>query len=196
MKYFLLIVILAIAGFFTFRQMQPKPVPPPPPIPEILQQPAPIISPEEEAKILRSANDQDPSVRWQAMLFLDKMQSPKAPMIFLEKLQKDPDAELRIKILDRLSLRHDVQVTRGVITALKDYEPQVRIAALHALDKIADYSVASAITDILKDQDPSVREEALRTLNSLQDKKAAEIAAAQRHQEELRLQAEQQAKER
>ena len=65
MKYFWMAVILAAAGFLTWRQRSPKPVPAPPPAPPAaLKEPAPIISEAEQAKVIRAAKDQDPDVRW------------------------------------------------------------------------------------------------------------------------------------
>lgn len=191
MKFILGIVVFAVAGYFAFQQLKPKPPPPPPPPPPpaILLQPAPVISPEEQEKVIHSANDQDPDVRWQALVFLDKMQSPQAMPMLLEKLQKDPESSVRIKIIQLLSMRSGSDVTQGLVGALQDQEPTVRVAALRALDKIGDYSTASAITDCLKDQEDSVRVQALQTLNDLQDKKQKEIEAERKRQEQLREQA-------
>ncbi len=195
MKFVIMLVAFLVAGYFAFQQFKPKPPPPPPPPPPaITLQPTPVISPEEQARVIRAANDQDPEVRWEALVFLDKMKSPQALPLMFDKLQRDPEAQVRIKILRLLATRKGPDITAAVVGALADTEPTVRIAALQALDQIGDYTAAAAITNLLKDQEDSVREQALRTLNDLQDKKAAEIAAEQKRAEQLRQQAEQAAK--
>jgi HEAT repeat protein len=198
MKFLVMLIAFVVAGYFAFEQFKPKPPPPPPPPPPpaILLEPAPVISPEEQEKVIKSTNDQDPNVRWEALVFLDKMKSPQAMPLLLEKLRKDPELDVRIKIIRLLGDRRGPDVTQGLVGALRDMEPDARVEALKALDKIGDYSTASAITDVLKDQEETVRVQALRTLNSLQDKKAAEIAAERARQEELRRQAEAAAKNR
>lgn len=202
MKMVLAFLVFVVAGYFAFQQIKPKPAPPPPPPPPppaILLEPAPVISPEEQAKVVRSANDQDPNVRWEALVFLDKMKSEQALPLFFEKLHKDPDTDVRIRIVKALADRkgpEKPQIARELVASLKDPEPSVRVEVLAALDRIGDYSVASAITEMLKDQEDQVRVQALRTLNSLQDKKQAEIEAERRRQEELRRQAEEAARKK
>lgn len=199
MKFALMAVAFIVAGYFAFQQFKPKPPPPPPPPPPaIALQPTPVINPEEQAKVIKSANDQDPEVRWQALLFLDKMKSPEALPLLFEKLHRDPESTVRIKIIALLAARKGApeapQISQNLIEALKDFEPTVRVAALKGLDQIGDYAAASAITELLKDQEDTVREQAIKVLNSLQDKKTAEIVAEQKRQEELRRQAEAAAK--
>src|SRR4051812_14650257 len=107
MKFAAGLLVLMIAGYFALEQFKPKPPPaPPPPPPAITLDPSPIISEAEQAKIVRSANDQDPAVRWEAMVLLDKMKSPKAMPVLFEKLLKDPEGTLRIKIIELLTDRH------------------------------------------------------------------------------------------
>lgn len=191
MKYVIGSIVLVVAGYFALQQAKPKPLPPPPPPPPVIvnAQPQPIIDPAEQAKVVRAASDIDSNVRWQSLVLLDKMHSPQAMPLLFEKLTKDQDPDLRIKICGLLAQRSGPDVTQALVAALKDAEPSVRIAALSALDSVGDYSAASAITDVLKDQDENVRVQALKTLNNLQDKKAAQIAAEQKRQEELRQQA-------
>lgn len=192
MKFVMMILVMGIAGYFAFQQFKPKPVPvvPPPPPPAILLQPAPVISEEEQNKIIKSANDQDPLVRWESLVFLDKMKAPRTFEIMFEKLHKDLDPDLRIKLITLLSDRKSPEVTQNLIWVMKDQNPDIRIAALISLDKIGDYATASAITELIKDQDEKVKLQALKTLNSLQDKKTAEIEAERARQEELRRAAE------
>lgn len=180
MKYALLACAIAVAGFMAYKEFKPvPPPPPPPPPPAILSEPAPVINEEEQAKILKSTEDQDPSVRWEAVLLLDKMKSPQAMPVIFHMLKKDLEAPLRIKACELLSNRRGSDVLDALVGALKDQEPDVRLASLRAIEKIGDYSVAGVIaTGPIKDQEETVRLQALKTLNTLQDKKQAEIEAA------------------
>ena len=73
MKYIMLVLAIGVAGFLAYQEFKPvPPPPPPPPPPAILSEPAPVINEAEQAKILKSADDQDPQVRWEAVLLLDK----------------------------------------------------------------------------------------------------------------------------
>ena len=223
MRYLLMTAVLCVAGYFAWSQFKPKaPPPPPPPPPAILTEPAPLISPEEVAKVVKSASDQNAEVRWQAIVFLDKMKVPAAFDVMFEKMRKDPEIELRIKVITLLGQRGAQKVTvttnssdplspvysadptsrekrvgdiaQHLVAGARDSIPEIRIAALQALEVMGDYSVASAVTDSLKDPDEKVRLQALRTLNTLQDKKAALIEAERKRQEELRRKAEEAAK--
>lgn len=186
MKYVLLVCAIAIAGFMAYKEFKPvPPPPPPPPPPAILSEPAPVINEAEQAKILKSTEDQDPQVRWEAVLLLDKMKSPLAMPVIFQMLHKDLEASLRIKAAELLGDRSGPDVTNALVGALKDQEPTVRLAALLAIEKIGDYSVAGIIaTGPIKDQEESVRLQALKTLNTLQDKKQAEIDAARERYEQ------------
>lgn len=180
MKGLMVLGLAGALGFMLWSKFKPvPPPPPPPPPPAILNEPMPVIDPVEQAKVLKSAEDPDPNVRWEAVVLLDKMKSPEALPLMFHMLQKDLDPELRIKIIDRLSARRQPEVTQAIVRSMKDMEAEVRLAALKALDKIGDYSVANAImAGPVKDQDENVRLQALKVLNSLQDKKQAEIEAA------------------
>lgn len=186
MKYILFVCAIAVAGFMAYKEFKPAPPPPPPPPPPaILSEPAPVINEAEQAKILKSAEDQDPSVRWEAVILLDKMKSPQAMPIIFHMLQKDLESSLRIKAVELLGTRHGADVLNALVGALKDQEADVRLAALLALEKIGDYSVAGIIaTGPIRDQEESVRLQALKTLNTLQDKKQAEIDAARERYEQ------------
>ncbi len=187
MKYIALVVLIAAAGFMAYKEFKPvPPPPPPPPPPAILSEPAPVINEAEQAKILKSAEDQDPSVRWEAVLLLDKMKSPQAMPVLFHMLRKDLDPAIRIKAAELLSTRRGEDVLDNLVWAMKDQEAEVRLAALKALEKIGDYSVAGDIAaGPIKDQEEAVRLQALKTLNTLQDKKQAEIEAArQRYEQE------------
>ncbi|MEK7858074.1 MAG: HEAT repeat domain-containing protein [Elusimicrobiota bacterium] len=197
MKHVMMFLVMVVAGYFAFQQFKPKPLPPPPPPPPaILLEPAPVISEEEQSKIIKSANDQDPLVRWESILFLDKMKAPAAYQVMFEKLHKDMDQDLRLKICNLLADRKGPEISQNLVWVTKDNDPDLRVAALKALEKIGDYATASAITDNLRDPDERVRLQALKTLNTLQDKKAAEILMEQKRQEDLRRQAEEAARRR
>lgn len=195
MKFVMMTVVLIVAGYFALRKMKPAPLPPPPP-PPIQLEPAPVISAEEQSKVVLSANDIDPLVRWEALVFLDKMKAPQASKIMFQKLHKDIDPELRVKIINLLGERRNPEVTQNLVWVLTDQNPDIRIAALLALEKIGDYATASPITELLKDRDERVKLQALKTLNSLQDKKTSEVAAEQARQDQLRQQAEAAARNR
>jgi HEAT repeat protein len=183
MKFVMIFVVFVIAGYFAFQQFKPKPPPPPPPPPPaILQEPAPLIDPAEQAKIVKSAADQDPGVRWEAMVLLDKMKSPQAYPILFECLHHDQEVSVKIKVIGLLQSRRTPEVTQNLEEALKDQEADVRVKALQALELIGDYSATPFIMETLKDQEDAVRVQALKTLNTLQDKRAAEIKAAQERQ--------------
>jgi HEAT repeat protein len=221
MKYLFMTVVLCVAGYFSWQQFKPKPTPPPPPPPPIMTEPASLITPEEQSKVIKSASDQNPEVRWQAIVFLDKMNVPSAFDVMFDKMQNDTDTDLRLKIINLLGqhgarkiiLQADPndplnpvgttdpsrvqrlsEISRHLVTATKDPLPDIRIAALQAIDAVGDYSVGSAVTDSLKDPDERVRLQALKTLTSLQDKKTAMIEAERKRQEELRHKAEEAAK--
>jgi HEAT repeat protein len=196
MKFFMALLLLAGGAGMLWQNYKPVAAPPPPPPPPaILSQPLPVIDQAEQAKVLKSAEDPDPNVRWEAVILLDKMNSPEALPLMFHMLEKDLDVDLRVKIIDRLSNRKEQQVTAAVVRSMKDMEAEVRLAALRALDKIGDYAVASAImAGPVKDQDEKVRLQALRVLNSLQDKRQAEIDEARRKYEEEKRRAEEAAK--
>jgi HEAT repeat protein len=178
---FLAVIALAVAlGIVLFQRgvftPAPPPPPPPPPPPAILSEPAPVINEAELQKVLKSAADPDANVRWEAVVFLDKVKSPRAMPLMEEMLEKDMEPTLRIKIVNLLGGRHTPEVMKALVFAMKDQEPEVRLAALQALEKIGDFSVASNIADgPIRDQDETVRLQAMKTLNSLQDKKQKEI---------------------
>lgn len=183
MKFFAVIALVAALAFVAYQRgmLTPAapPPPPPPPPPAILNEPAPVISEVELQKVLKSAQDPEPNVRWEAVLFLDKVKSPKAMPLMREMLQKDMESSVRIKIINLLSNRRGEDVLQALVDSMKDQEPEVRLEALKALEKIGNYSVAGAITEgPLRDSEESVRLQAMRTLNSLQDKKQKEIEEA------------------
>ena len=183
MKFIAVVALAAALGYVLYQRGMfsppPPPAPPPPPPPAILSEPAPVINDAELAKVLRSAQDPEATVRWEAVVFLDKVKSPRAMPLMKEMLAQDLDPALRIKIINLLSDRHTPEVLQALIVAMKDQEAEVRMAALRALEKIGDFSVAGAIANgPIRDQEENVRLQAMKTLNSLQDKKQKEIEEA------------------
>ncbi len=197
MKFAAVGVVLLVAGFFLFQKYKPKEAPPPAPMEALAPPPppAPLISPEEEAKIVKSASDDNPEVRWEALKLLDKMKAPSALPLLLEKFQKDPEIPLRVRIAEMLGARKSPDVSRVMVAGTKDFIPEIRVAALKALEAQKDVTTASAVTDCLKDPEEAVKLQALKTLNALQETRAAEIAEENRRQEEIRRQAEEAAKQ-
>jgi HEAT repeat protein len=140
-----------------------------------------VLSEVELQKVLKSAQDSEPKVRWEAVVFLDKVKAPQAMPLMFEMLQHDQEPDVRTKIINLLGTRSGPDVLKALLGATKDQEPEVRVAALRSLDKIGDDSVAPAIADgPLRDQDEKVREQAMKTLNSLQDKRLKRIADEQK----------------
>ncbi len=182
MKYFFLFVLFIVAGYFAFQELKPKPVPPPPPPPPILSKIntiRPLLSPEDEQRIAKSADDTNEKVRWQALKLLANGKSSLALPLLFKHLEHDPSVPLRVKILGLLSqYKGNADVLTHVTAALSDYNPDIRLAALKALDQMDAYSAATAITGLLKDSEGPVRQEALNTLNDLQNKRQKEIDAA------------------
>ena len=199
MKYPALFVAIAMAAYMAWQQYKPQQTveAPPLPPPAILSEPAPVINEAEQAKIIKSAEDQDPGVRWEAVILLDKMKSPQAMPLMFHMLEKDFDVPLRTKIVELLGDRRSPEVIEALVGALNDQEPEVRIAAIRSIEKIGDYSVAAVLAGApIKDQEESVRLQALRTLNALQDKKQADIEAARQSYEQSKQQAAQEAAKR
>ncbi|MEK7389988.1 MAG: HEAT repeat domain-containing protein [Elusimicrobiota bacterium] len=183
MKKIMTLLTIGVVGYLAWERLKPAPPPPPPPPPPpaILIEPAPVIDPVEQAKIVKSADDPDPEVRWEAVVLLDKMKSPEAMPLMLRMLQRDMDTNLRTKIVELLGDRNPPQAMQALSGALSDQEPEVRLAAIRALEKIGDYAAAPVLSaGPIRDQEEAVRLQALKTLNALQDKKHLEIEAARK----------------
>ncbi len=182
MKYFFMFVLFIGAGYFAYQQLKPKPVPPPPPPPPILSKLStmrPLLSPEDEQRIARSADDTNESVRWQALKLLASGRSSLALPLLFKHLHRDQSLSLRVKILGLLSKYPDNNdVLNNLVAALGDYNPEIRLATLKALGAMNAYAAAANITALLKDPEESVRQQALTTLNDLQKKRQDEINKA------------------
>jgi len=177
-------IVYITAGYFAYQELKPKPLPPPPPPPPILSKLklltiTPLLSPQDEQRIARSADDMNKDVRWQALQLLANGHSSLALPLIFEHLRHDPSLSLRVKILGLLSkYPHNNDVLSNVLSALNDYNPDIRLAALKALDEMRAYAAAPNITVFLKDPEESVRQQALTTLTDLQKKRQDEINKA------------------
>ncbi len=189
-------IAFIVAAFFAYKKLLYKPPPAPPVVIEAPPEPPPLISPQEEARVAKSAEDMDPLVRMEAIILLDKLKARSAYPIMFERLHKDDDTALRIKIITLLETRKTPEIAPNLVAVTRDLgsDPSVRVAALTALAKVGDLTTASAVADALKDHDESVRKQALKTLNALQDLREAQAQAARQMAEELRRQAEEAAK--
>lgn len=185
MKALAFVVLLAAVGALLWQKgvIGPKPEPPPPP-PAILSEPAPIISGEELQKVLRSTQDPEADVRWEAVVFLDKVRAPQALPLMKEMLQRDAEPSVRSRIVGLLGSRGGPDALPPLVGALRDPEADVRLAALRALEQIGDFSVAGIIAGgPTRDQDERVRLQAMRTLNALQDARQKQIEEARQRYE-------------
>lgn len=185
MKGFMALLTMVAVGLMVWQKYKPEPPPPViPPPPAILSEPAPVMDPEEQRKVLKAAQDTDPDVRWEAVVLLDKMKSPDAMPVATRLLHRDMEPSVRIRIAQLMGRRGGKEAVDALVRSLKDQEPDVRIAALVALDRIGDYGVAADImAGPVRDPDERVRLQALRVLNSLQDKRQAEIERARQKYE-------------
>ena len=121
MKYVMMVVVLGVAGYFVWQQQQQQqskakaaasatakaaaaPLP-------IIVEPGPLVNAEDQARIIKSATDQNPDVRWQAILLLDKMKVSQAYDVMFDRLHHDQDTDLRIKIIGLLSQRGATRTT-------------------------------------------------------------------------------------
>ena len=188
MKFFAVLALAVALGALVWQsgvfKPAPPPPPPPPPPPAILSEPMPVINDADLQKVLKSAQDPEPTVRWEAVVFLDKVHSPRAMPMMQEMLQRDMDPSLRIKILELLGDRRGPDVMTALLGSMKDQDSTVRVAALMSLEKIGDYTIAPQIANgPIRDQDEKVRLQAMKTLNSLQDKRQKEIDEARERYE-------------
>ncbi|MBI5883448.1 MAG: hypothetical protein HZB91_10145 [Elusimicrobia bacterium] len=176
----IIVLALAIAGFFAAKAIFKKPPPPPvveaPPPP-----PPPLITPEEEAKIIKATRDIDPDVRWEAALLLSNLKSPSSNAVLFERLHKDESIENRLRVSALLRSKTGADVAQQLVLALKDAAnpPELRLSILVTLASVGEMSVISDITECLKDPNELVRKESLKTLNSLNLLREAEIQKAE-----------------
>lgn len=187
MRNILYILVFLVSGFFIVRKMLVKP-PPPPVIVEPPPPPPPVLNAQDEAKILASCRDINGDVRWEAVRLLDSLGSPQAlPMLF-ERLQKDEEVTVRLKVIQLLATKKGHEVAKNLVIALKDQAnpPEIRKEVLDALGKVGDFTVGPDVTDCLKDTDETVRLQAIQTINELNNQRDIQV----RQLEEDRIRAE------
>lgn len=84
----------------------------------------------------------------------------------LAKLVTDPNADIRIKVVNALSEIGDYRAVSAMITALKDSDVKVKLAALDAFIKVKDQRGKEHIRYIIEhDQNPEVKEKAVKALS-------------------------------
>ncbi len=192
MKFASIAVGVALLGYLAwtnFKPAVPLPPPPPPPAPPpmLAQAPPMVLDSESLARVRASANDTDPTVRWEAVQFLMSSHDPQADEIIFSMLHRDSDPNIRKKTVMLLSNRRGRFVVEQLLKRLTDSNAEVRLAVLNAMTKIGDYTTADAISSALHDSDKRVRLAALQTLNALQAKRDAELQATQKeHQAKMR----------
>jgi len=183
MRYLGIVVGIGMLGFVAFKQFgggklpdsmaqaaAPEPeLPPEPPV--IEQEPPPVLSPAAIAKIRNATRDTDPSVRWEALQLLINARDPQADAILFDKLHRDTEKDIRLKVVGILGERSGPQVIGHLIRSLRDTEPEVRLAVLEALGRVGDPSVAPHVSQLMQDVDERVRLRALNTLNALQSRR-------------------------
>jgi len=188
------IVLFFVGAFKLFYRPAPPPIAPqasPPAVPPSLTLPSrtvdpppSVLSPEQLLKVLETTRDPNPSVRWEAVKFLKKSNSPQSDAIIEEMMTRDTDATVRRNVVVLIGESGGPRATRQLVVALQDMDPMVRIAALRAIHRLGDYSAAPAISELLRDTDDTVRLAALNTLNALQQKRDDEVRKQQRERQE------------
>jgi HEAT repeat protein len=183
MKYYVAIAVLIIAIGAAVLRLQQSPSgadrKPPPPAP-VQPPPAPIIDPVQEERVINATKDNNPSVRWNAVLFLINMRSTKAKPIIFWMLHHDMDSELKVKLIGLLAKNAGPdapEVIRQIESAAHDPNSKVRIEAMKTLDQMSDFAASPLLTRALRDQDADVRRQALLSLNDLQSKWNAKVLA-------------------
>lgn len=188
MKWISLAIGLSILGFGVKKfYLEPQaaakvfaesPAPPPPPPPPDEEAPPPTLDEEALDKIRLATRDTTPSVRWEAIRLLATYGLPEADRFLFEMLQRDTEADLRLRALGVLKERPGPKVSGAIISALKDSEPEVRLAALEALAGRDEINAAQHVSNLVSDSDERVRLSAIRTLNNLNEKRVQKAREA------------------
>lgn len=185
----LLVFTVGLVGWLLYQRYVKAPPPlalPPPPPPAINMKPTPILNEKEIRQVLDSIHDGNPGVRWEAVKFLDQLNSPQLETIIPDMLARDSDTNLRKNLVNLIAERYGAKGTPLLVEALKDENADVRVLAIQTLAKVGDYSVASPISAALNDVDERVRLAALTALNSIQNKKNEEVKQERARQEAAR----------
>jgi HEAT repeat protein len=173
-------VLVLSAGYLLRAYLTPPPAPPPPPPPSAAQEAGdalPVLSPREIERVRASLKDQSPDVRWAAVRLLHGVHDPQLDASLREMLARDPDPDLRVKIVGLLGRDAGDARLATLIQGLDDADPSVRVASLKAIGEIGDPSATPWVVERLRDAEPDVRIEALKTLGRFQDKRKAEYRA-------------------
>ncbi len=196
MKYYIAVAVLIIAiaaAVMRLNESASGAARTPPPPPPVQPPPAPIIDPAQEARVINATKDNNPSVRWNAVLFLVNMRSPKAKPVIFWMLHHDMDADLKVKLIGLLSKNvgpDAPEVIRQIESAVHDPGAKVRIEAMKVLDELNDYAASPLLTESLsKDTNADVRRQALVSLNDLQSKWNAKVLADMKAQKLAEIQA-------
>lgn len=187
MKWVSLALGLAILGFGVQKfYLEPQaatkaaaanPLPPPPPPPPE-EPPPPVVDAAAMEKIHLATRDTTPSVRWEAIRLLTASGAPEADQFLFEMLQRDTEADLRLRALGVLKERPGPKVAQALVAALKDSEPEVRLAALDALSGRDEVNAAKHVSNLVGDSDDRVRLAAIRTLNTLNERRVQKAREA------------------
>jgi putative membrane-bound dehydrogenase-like protein len=104
---------------------------------------------------------------------------PDATMPILDRLENDPDEDVRSQAARAMGLRQAAIANDPLIKALADKSPVVRLQALIALGRLGDASAVKAIVPQLGDSDPYIAFAARVALRRIGDfETAAEIGLA------------------
>jgi len=182
MRWFVALALIAGAScflYFNYRQQIAEPPKPPPPVPAAVakDEPAPLLSVEDLARVKKSAADPDTNVRWSALQLLFAFHDPDAVALLEKAIAEDPDQELRLKAIRLLSSAKDVDKVPGLVRGLKDTDREVRLASLKALGDVADPAATPWVVEALKDPDSDIKVAALDTLGKFQDKRKKDFKA-------------------
>ncbi|MBI3298319.1 MAG: HEAT repeat domain-containing protein [Elusimicrobia bacterium] len=187
MKWISLFIGLAILGFGVQKYyLEPQEAakamaaapPPPPPPPPLEEPPPPVIDEASMEKIRLSTKDTNPLVRWEAIQLMISAGTPEADTYLFDMLQRDTEADLRLRAVAVLKSRPGLKVSRALTNALKDSEPDVRLAALDAVSHREDINAAQFVGTLVSDSDERVRLAAIRALNMLNEKRARKTREA------------------
>lgn len=196
MKWLSLAVGLAILGFAVNKYylepqkvaqqaaLEPPPAPPEPP--PVEEEPPPVLDEKAMEKIRLSTKDSTPAVRWEAVNLLVTTGHPEANQYLFDMLQRDTEAELRLRAVDALKNRPGEPVTRGLLKGLKDSEPEVRLAVLETLSSREDMDTSRFVSELVSDSDERVRLSAIRTLNVLNERREAKKREAEARNKQAR----------
>ncbi len=137
--------------------------------------PTDVFSNEIDSPELRAAiddlNNSDPSIRFSAVMALDRLKS-RAGVIPLIAALQDNELNIRKKAAEVLGEMRAPSAVEPLIELLWDNEPAMRIEAISALREIKDIRSIYPVTLLFKDNDPLVRRTAVWFYYVLRDHNA------------------------